>query len=214
VPERAPVRTSTRAHPIRYTEVERDIIRRMYNRHPPDAVQRAILRATGVLRATGSIRSEAQRLGVNGDRIPHGYVRLVDAHDQFHGTHYSSSRAIVRAARADGVLRKAHHVTHRPLIAPKAWVDAWLAQHYSVPTPDGTPEADVIDWLPTPEVARRLGTDPMHTADRLLRTPGRLRTLAKGARHTRLKHRRGAPRVWHPDDVDRIVAAWHDATTA
>lgn len=201
---------STRDHPLRYTEAENDVLRRLYGRHPPKRVQALMAERSGILRALGSIRSQARRLGVNGDRIPQGYVRLVEAHDQWHGTHYSSSRAIVRAARRDGVLRKAHHVTHRPLIAPRKWVDAWLADHYRVEATDPTArDVDVMDWIPTPEVARRLGTDPMYTADRLLNTQGRLRDLAKGARTARLMHRQGRPRVWHPDDVDRIVREYH-----
>jgi len=192
-----------------WTPDEDAIVLRMYNRYPQASVAASIHRHTGSHRTPEAIRNRANKIGAHGDRIPRGHTRLVDAHDKNHGRHTGASVTIIRAAKAAGVLKQAHHVRGQPNIAPTTWVEAWLEEHYRIDLPAiEQADTDVLDWIPTREFARRLGIDKQHAANQLIHQRGRLRKLAQHARRVRLMHRPGRPLVWHPDDVSEIVRAY------
>lgn len=204
----APQRRNLRAP--RWTPAEDALLKRLYGRHPHHVIATSLHKHHGVQRAPTAIPQRAGRLGLKPD-IPRGYTRLVDAHDKRNGAHVGASQSIVRAARRAGVAKKANHVQAHPWIAPTTWVNDWLAHHYAVTLPgQAADDATAADWLPTSEVARRLGLSPTHAAYKLLRQRGRLRKLAQNVRHMRLPHRVGRPYVWHPGDVEELVRAYRE----
>lgn len=195
-----------RKHHRAWTPEMDDRLRKIYNYRPMASIVASINEVSAVPRTRRSILMRAAKLGI-GDRIPKGYVTLIEAHPRMCGDHYGASVAIVRAAKRDGVLKQMHYRRGRPYIAPEEWVEQYVQQRLEVKVDEDLAYVKAT-WWRTRRFAAELGISPQHACARLLHTRGWLSNRAKGARWVKLHGEAGQPIYWHPDDAQAILRDW------
>ena len=187
----------------RWTPQQHDALKRWYNRKPLTWIQRMLSRK-GPPRTTQAIKLQAQKRGY-ADTLPPGYGRLVDAHHKREGSFAGAARAIVQAAKKDGVHKQLPHFRGRPHIAPTAWIDAYQTNLIR----DRDLEHDTRHWWSTTTLADVIGVPRHHLTDALNRPiKGTFARDVRACRRERLMHARGRPLRWHPSDC-RALAEKH-----
>jgi hypothetical protein len=184
----------------RWTPDDLAYLHRTYGRYPISTL------ATRLHRTPKAIQIKANTIGLS-DRLPPGHSPLAWAERRRCGNHWGATTAIIRAAKRDGVLRRAHHAQARPYIAPNAWIEEYLEQRYATP-PDETQDTITRTWVPTAHLADQLGIPRARAADRLTNQRGRLKRLARFTRRVQVRTQAGQPLYWHPTDARDLVNAW------
>lgn len=176
-------------------------LRRWYNRKPLPWIQK-VLSQKGPPRNIPAIKLQAQKHGL-ADVLPPGYGRLVDAHHKRMGANQGATRAIINAAKRDGVHKQLKHMRGRPHIAPNTWIDAYqaaLIQQRDL-------EHDTRDWWTTTMLADALGVRRHHITDAIAAgVRGTFARDVRACRRARLTNTTGRPWRWHPTDCEALVA--------
>jgi len=186
--------------PPAWTPDQVTALRRWYNRKPLTWIQK-VINQKGPPRSIAAIKCHAQKHGF-ADVLPPGYGRLVDAHHKREGPLAGATRAIIEAAKRDGVHKQLRHMRGRPHIAPNTWIDAYQANLIH----QRDLEHDTRHWWTTTMLADALAIPKQHIIDAATRKiRGSFARDLTACRRERLLNTTGRPWRWHPTDCEALV---------